>query len=78
MGPKEEDNLLRRLEHTEYGKTVAYLSDEEFEANFGGPPWDLINTALRGLGLPYQYLSLTYSTNAVHTSPFSVEPAGPR
>lgn len=49
-----EDNSYAEYRYSKYGDNVSFLSDEEFEKQYGPKPWDLINEMLRNAHLTYE------------------------
>jgi len=48
-------NGYRRWRSEALGEQHSWLPDETFVAEFGTPPWDLLNQVLADSGLPYEY-----------------------
>lgn len=48
-----EDNSYAEYRHSVHGDDVPFLSDEEFEKQYGPKPWDLINEMLQNAHLTY-------------------------
>jgi energy-coupling factor transporter ATP-binding protein EcfA2 len=48
------DNQFAQFQKEKGGADIDALSDEEFFAQYGVPPWDFVNTALKNAGLDFE------------------------
>lgn len=49
---QQQKNRQAKQYATEYGHDVRFMSEEEFDAYYGPPPWEFINEAFEKAGLP--------------------------
>lgn len=61
---KRSSNLFNKFLASEGEPHDAFLTDAEFEAEWGTPPWEVLNNVLTRVGLPHRFPAASLSMNA--------------